>query len=283
MNSEAKLQLAKIKEKGFLRQKNENLFSVRVISYDNMFTYEQMNKLASLSNKYGSGKITLTTYQSIEIPDIKSEYIDIARKEITSMKLHINVNNKKLSYIVNCRGSICVNGIIDTSALTSKLYEENYSKILPNKVKIGISGCPNNCVVSNQYDIGIIATSPIKINEENCKLCSACTRICKKKALEIKDKLILNNELCKDCGKCFKACKFDAISIDNEGLIIYLGGKSGKNQKLGTALNKKFKLEEIPNVVSKILDFYSENALENEKFNETIDRVGTEKLLKQYL
>lgn len=283
MNNETKLQLSKIKEKGFLRQKNEDLFSVRVISYDNMFTYEQMNKLASLSHKYGSGKIAITTYQSIEIPDIKSEYIDTVRKEISSMNLHININNKKLSYIITCRGSICINGIIDTYALTSKLYEENYSKTLPNKVKIGISGCPNNCVVSNQYDIGVIATSPIKINEENCKLCSTCTKICKKKALEIKDKLILNNELCKDCGKCLKACKFDAISIDNEGLTIYLGGKSGKKQNLGTALNKKFKLEEIPKVISKILDFYSENALENEKFNETIERVGTDYLLKQYL
>lgn len=283
MNNETKLQLAKIKAKGFLRQKNEDLFSVRVISYDSMITYEQMNKLADLSRKYGSGKIAITTYQSIEIPNIKSEYIDIVRKEISSMNLHININNKKLSYIITCRGSICINGIIDTYALTSKLYKENYSKILPNKVKIGISGCPNNCVVSNQYDIGIIATSPIKINEKNCKLCSACTEICKKKALEIKDTLILNNELCKDCGKCFKACKFDAISINNEGIKIYLGGKSGKNQKLGAPLNKKFKLEEVPEIISKILDFYSENALENEKFNETIERVGTEKLLKQYL
>lgn len=62
--------------------------------------------------------------------------------------------------------------------------------------------------------------------------------------------------------------------------MIYLGGKSGKKQKLGTALNRKFKLEEIPEVISKILDFYYANALENEKFDETIDRVGIETLLK---
>ena len=56
--------------------------------------------------------------------------------------------------------------------------------------------------------------SKIKIHEEKCVHCGACTGVCSFDALQIKKPswiLMYNEKLCKNCGLCVAACPLRAI------------------------------------------------------------------------
>ena len=56
-----------------------------------------------------------------------------------------------------CPGTtFCKKGLQDSVAVGSKLDELYHGKSLPNKLKIGVSGCPHSCADSGFKDIGLI-------------------------------------------------------------------------------------------------------------------------------
>lgn len=67
-------------------------------------------------------------------------------------------------------------------------------------------------------------TSKPFINTENCVGCGFCAKICKYKAISIKDKkAVINYEECKGCGQCTVECKFKGIGFNwDESIQILL-------------------------------------------------------------
>ncbi|MBQ9740787.1 MAG: (4Fe-4S)-binding protein, partial [Kiritimatiellae bacterium] len=65
----------------------------------------------------------------------------------------------KVRPVTACKGTVCPRGLIDTFAISQKIHERFYvgwrSVILPGKFKIGVGGCPNNCIKPNLNDIGV--------------------------------------------------------------------------------------------------------------------------------
>ena len=56
-----------------------------------------------------------------------------------------------------CPGtSFCKRGLQDSVGIGAQLDELFHGKSLPNKLKMGVSGCPNSCGDSHTRDIGII-------------------------------------------------------------------------------------------------------------------------------
>ena len=56
-----------------------------------------------------------------------------------------------------CPGTtFCKRGLQDSVAIGSKLDGAFHGRNLPNKLKIGVSGCPNSCADSHTRDIGLI-------------------------------------------------------------------------------------------------------------------------------
>ena len=56
----------------------------------------------------------------------------------------------------------------------------------------------------------------IKIEEENCSVCSICSATCPFDAIQVdeeQNKLILDIEKCQVCGLCFSACPASAIEL----------------------------------------------------------------------
>jgi ferredoxin len=51
------------------------------------------------------------------------------------------------------------------------------------------------------------------VNEEQCKGCGLCKRVCPAKAIagEVKKIHVIDPDRCIKCGACFRACKFKAI------------------------------------------------------------------------
>jgi sulfite reductase (NADPH) hemoprotein beta-component len=68
------------------------------------------------------------------------------------------------------------------------------------------------------------------------------------------------------------------LGVDKDGSEWYqitLGGKQGNDASIGTVIGPSFAAEEIPGVIQKLLETYIEQRHEDERFIETVRRVGT--------
>ena len=64
----------------------------------------------------------------------------------------------------------------------------------------------------------------------------------------------------------------------DEAFTLWLGGTLNKDGKFAENLNCRVKSTEVHIVLEKIINFFKENKLENESFNEFIDRVGIDRV-----
>jgi len=51
----------------------------------------------------------------------------------------------------------------------------------------------------------------IVIDENSCKLCGTCVKVCPWKAIKMNDKVTVNSEECAECGTCVESCPNVAI------------------------------------------------------------------------
>jgi sulfite reductase (NADPH) hemoprotein beta-component len=82
---------------------------------------------------------------------------------------------------------------------------------------------------------------------------------------------------------CMNACghhhvgNIGVLGVDKRGQEFYqvsLGGDSGKNAAIGKILGPSFARDEMPSVISKIIDVFVENRNEDELFIDTYNRIG---------
>ena len=66
-----------LKKGGFMRQKQKNCFSLRLAVVGGNLTAENLKTIAEVADKYGDGHVHLTSRQSVEIPFIKLDDIDV--------------------------------------------------------------------------------------------------------------------------------------------------------------------------------------------------------------
>ena len=57
---------------------------------------------------------------------------------------------------------------------------------------------------------------------------------------------------------------------------IYVGGTWGKKWRMGTLLSSLYTVEEVPDVIEKIMLWYKENGNPKERLGATVDRLGIE-------
>ena len=63
---------------------------------------------------------------------------------------------------------------------------------------------------------------------------------------------------------------------DSEFYQVTLGGRQGNDAKLGKVIGPSFSAEEMPDVISKIIQVYVENRHADECFLDTYDRIGVD-------
>ncbi len=80
--AEKKIDLSSIKSKGFLPQRQENMFSMRLKVVSGNLDAEKLRAIADAAEKYGSGYVHITSRQQIEVPFVKLEDIEAARNEL---------------------------------------------------------------------------------------------------------------------------------------------------------------------------------------------------------
>lgn len=276
----------RVKAMGFLSNKGTDNFSGRIITVNGKITAEQMECISKAAQIYGNGQIAFTTRLTLEVQGIPYEKIDEFREYIAQAGLTTGGTGAKVRPVVSCKGTTCQYGLIDTFALAEEIhhrfYEGYHNVALPHKFKIAVGGCPNNCVKPDLNDLGVIGQRIPNFDEDLCNGCKKCAvaKVCPMGAAKVVDGLLeINPDLCNNCGRCVGKCRFDAIEDGQTGYKIYIGGRWGKKVARGRALSKIFTdKEEVLNVIEKAILFFREQGKTGERFAQTIDRVGFEKV-----
>ncbi|MDD6208391.1 MAG: 4Fe-4S binding protein [Clostridiales bacterium] len=274
---------ATLKKGGFMRQKQKNHFSLRLRVVGGNLTAKQLAKIAQVSEKYGDGYVHLTSRQSVEIPYIKLEQIDDVKNALAEGDVEPGVCGPRVRTITACQGkAICPSGCIDTYALAKELDDRYFAKELPHKFKFGITGCQNNCLKSEENDVGIKGGIKVEWIKDKCIQCGVCVKVCRSGAIELKDgKISLDQEKCNFCGRCTKSCPVDAYQ-ETEGYIVSFGGLFGNRINKGeTVIPFIEDHDTLLKVCDRAIRFFEKNALPGERFKFTIDRVGKEVFEKE--
>lgn len=103
-------------------------------------------------------------------------------------------------------------------------------------------------------------------------------------AVTMKDgKAVVDEANCNNCGRCADTCRFDALDESDVLYKVYVGGKWGKKVRMGNALNHLFTREELIAVVEKAILLFKYRGISGERFGETVERLGIDKVEKMLL
>lgn len=284
MNQISQEDVKRVKGKGFLRNKDTNRFSCRVITENGVLNVQQMQQVTAIAERYGNGDMAFTSRMTVELPGINYEDIETVIQTFKEAGLATGGTGSKIRPIVSCKGTTCHYGLADTQAFATLIHSEFYEKwnevVLPHKFKIAVGGCPNNCVKPDLNDFGIVGQHVVTFNEDSCKGCLKCAieTTCPMKAAKVVDhKLNMDPKLCSHCGLCVTRCPFKAITPGQYGFRIYVGGKWGKFSRPGSPIQGVYSQEEVLVMLEKALLLYRKYAYVGERFGNCIDRVGLEK------
>lgn len=265
-----------LKNGGFMRQIQKNNFSLRLKVVGGNLTAEQIITIAEICKKYGEGYIHLTSRQGVEIPFIKLQDVEEVKAELEAGGVDTGVCGPRVRTVTACQGSeICPSGCIDTYSLAVEISDRYFGRQLPHKFKFGITGCANNCLKSEENDVGIKGGYTVKWLPKACTLCGICIKACREDALVQTEKEIsIDREKCNNCGRCVKSCPFDAWEGES-GYIVSFGGTFGnliaKGEQILPIITDK---EVLYRVSDAALDFFDTHAKPSERFRVAIERAG---------
>ncbi|MDH5751866.1 MAG: dissimilatory-type sulfite reductase subunit alpha [Deltaproteobacteria bacterium] len=172
----------------------------------------------------------------------------------------------------------------------------------PYKLKFKFAGCPNDCVNSiMRSDIAFIGTfrDAIKVDNAEVKnwvqkngmdsLVNNVINRCPTKAITLKGEGIEIED--KDCVRCMHCINVmsKALSIGSDkGLSLLMGGKS--HLKVGSMLGSMIvpfvkaetdeDIENLIELLERIIEWWDDNAFDHERLGETIERVSLKEFLK---
>ena len=281
----------RVKALGFLRNKGTNNFSGRIITINGKITAAQNKCISEAAELFGNGIVTFTSRLTVEVQGIPYDKIEDFRAYIAKEGLVTGGTGSKVRPVVSCKGTVCQYGLIDTFSLSEEIHKRfynGYSRVrLPHKFKIGVGGCPNNCVKPDLNDLGIIGQRIPNFDEDECMGCKKCAveQVCPMDAAKVVDGILeINQDQCNNCGRCIGKCPFDAIEDGTVGYKIYIGGRWGKRIALGMPLRKIFTdKEEALNIIEKTILLYREQGKTGERLSDTIERIGFDSVQEQLL
>jgi dissimilatory sulfite reductase (desulfoviridin) alpha/beta subunit len=265
-----------LKNGGFMRQIQKNRFSLRLKVVGGSLTARQLAVIAEVAEKYGKGRVHLTSRQGVEIPFIRLEDADAVKKELMEGGVSTGVCGPRVPTVTASPGdAICPSGCIDTYGIASEISERYYGRELPHKFKFGVTGCRNNCLKAEENDLGIKGGYLIDWDEKACTLCGVCVAACRDGAISLDaERLFLDRSKCDNCGRCVKSCPFGAWK-GTPGYILSFGGTFGnmiaKGEQVLPIIQDKKTLFRAADAT---LDFFDRHGSPGERLRVAIDRAG---------
>ncbi len=143
---------------GIIRQRN-GLYAVSMIVPGGIFTGEDLEAVAYLSRKYGSGELRLSVYQNVYIVNVPEENLSELLSHPIFEKYPISTS-PYFTNLIACQGSrTCAFGVIENKPDALKL-ASYLSQQLPTErpIRMHWSGCAKGCGQHGAGDLGFVGT-----------------------------------------------------------------------------------------------------------------------------
>lgn len=270
---------ATLKKGGWMRQKQKNRFALRIHVIGGHMTEKQMLGVSKVAEKYGHGYVHLTARQSLEIPWIRLEDIEAVKAELAEYDVTPSVCGPRVRTTTACQGSAtCPSACIDTYKLAQEIDERYFAKELPGKFKFGITGCQNNCLKTEENDVGIKGAERVEWIEENCIQCGVCVKACRENAITLADgKISIDMDKCTYCGRCAKACPTDSYE-EHPGYLMSFGGMYGNHFHKGRQIFPFFEShDKLIQLCDAAILFFHDYAHAGDRLQFAIAREGEDK------
>ena len=142
-------------EKGAVLQRDKESYAIVPHFPLGMISPAELRKLADVAEKYEIAAMKITSASRIAMVGFKEDQIDAAWKDLgitPGAAIGMCIRS-----IQACPGTtLCRLGKQDSLSLGKKIDDRYHGYKLPNKLKIGISGCINNCAETPVKDIGFV-------------------------------------------------------------------------------------------------------------------------------
>jgi len=235
-------------------------------------------------------RVKFTDRQQLEVHGIPAVEVPRVVERLREAGLSTGSEGPLVRTILACLGEgNCPSGRLNTEELAGKLEEELAEEPTPYKFKIALSGCTNGCVRPQHNDLGFAGAVKPAVDPEKCTGCGQCADVCKVDAIRIVT--VDGSEVgasetdykrCVYCGRCIDACPEEARYAEEEGVIVWIGGKGGREPVEGVRVRAFLDPEDVPKVAREIVRRYRELAEEpqKERLADTIRRRGVEPFLE---
>ena len=250
--------------------------------------------IKGVAETYGSGKVHITTRQGFEIPGIPMEKISEVNEAIApilaGMESAIGVEISDLNGGYPAAGTRNISACIGSSVCpfanynTSDMAQKIESIIYPNDfhVKIGATGCPNDCIKAHLQDIGVIGMVLPVYDASRCIGCEACVKNCHKVSsgalTMVNYKVKRDHTRCLGCGECVLKCPSSAWTRGGKYYRLVIMGRTGKkNPRLARTFVKWVDEGAVLKIISNMygfIDKYIDRSLPKEHVGYIVDRAG---------
>ncbi|OGO43436.1 MAG: sulfite reductase, partial [Chloroflexi bacterium RBG_16_58_8] len=257
-----------LKSGGFIKQTQENLFTVRLRCPGGKLTSPQLRKAAELAEKYGRGEVHNSFRQSIEIPYVHYRHFNEIVAELKKIDWSVASCGPRIRVPTACAG--CTwnpNGLMDTQTMCLEIDRRYFGTATGHhKFKISFSGCPIDCARSREMDLGFQGMVEPKLVAELCTACGLCVSSCEEKALTmVKGLPVRDDSKCISCGDCIKVCPVYAMVEGRKGWLVRVGGKHGRHPLYAYEIARFVSDEQCYPLIEKTMEWYQKNGQGRER------------------
>jgi NAD(P)H-nitrite reductase large subunit len=144
-------------DKGVIIQRDKQTYAVAPHIPCGMVTPELLRKLADVAERYGAAALKITSAARIAIVGLEEKDIDAVWKDL-DMEAGYAVG-LCIRSVKACPGTtFCKRGKQDSLGMGMELDRRYTGMKLPGKLKMGVSGCPNQCAETCIKDVGLVGT-----------------------------------------------------------------------------------------------------------------------------
>jgi len=144
-------------DKGVIIQRDKQTYAVAPHIPCGVIKPETLRKLADVAEKYKAQALKITSAARIAIVGVEEQDVDSIWSELgmpPGAAVGLCVRSVKA-----CPGTtFCKRGQQDSLTVGLELDRKYHGIELPGKLKIGVSGCPNQCAETCIKDIGLVGT-----------------------------------------------------------------------------------------------------------------------------
>ena len=144
-------------DKGVIIQRDKKTYAVAPHIPCGVIKPETLRKLADVAEKYNAQALKITSAARIAIVGVEEQDVESIWSELgmpPGAAVGLCVRSVKA-----CPGTtFCKRGQQDSLTVGLELDRKYHGTELPGKLKIGVSGCPNQCAETCIKDIGLVGT-----------------------------------------------------------------------------------------------------------------------------